>query len=271
MRTTTIPEKFDAIVPVSQKDFTKLPLVVEHLFKNAPVGTVYIVSPTPVYEEEAKLVSGYNAVFLDDQDVLPIDPNIFQPRTNWVYQQWIKLQILRGITNTDWFIVLDADLFVLRPLPFVANGKPGMFYARDKDKTIKGYGKFTYQMLGIDWNKFSLMNDIALYNKDVIKSMIRHVGGHEAFISRAAEICSPSCYPAEAQLYYAWVQQEYPDLYDVRTVTNELGGMYWGYEFNATEIKKALEKARENGVDTLSLHSWSSMVDSKPESGIYMM
>jgi hypothetical protein len=266
---TPIPEKFDAIIPVSQKDFTKLPFAVEQLFKNVPIDTVYIVSPTPVYEEEAAKASEYNVVFFDDQDILPIDANIFKPRTSWVYLQWIKLQTLQNITKSDWFITLDADLFVLKPLPFVVDGKPGVFYARDKDKIIGGYGNFTAKMLGFPWNEFSLMNDIALYNKDVIRAMIDHVGGHDAFIDRAAEICEQSCFPSDAQLHYAWIQKEYPDLYELRTVSNGWRGMYWSYEFSTEDVRKTIALGYSGGVDTFSLHSWGTQVGKQHSPGSY--
>ncbi len=259
-----LPEKFDAIIPISRKDFTKLPFAVDLLFEHVPIDTVFIVSPTPVDKEIAAQTAEHNVVFLDDQDILPVDPNRFQPRTGWVYLQWIKLQTLQNITNSDWFVTLDADLFVLKPLPFVVDGKPGVFYARDHEKTIGGYGCFTKEMLGFDWNEFSLMNDIALYNKDVIFTMIDHVGGHDAFIDKAAKICRQSCFPADAQLHYAWAQKMYPDLYDVRTVSNINKGLYWGYIFSPESIEKTIAVGRRKNVDTLSLHSWRKPIGKKP-------
>ncbi len=255
---TDLPDKFDVVIPAAKKDFTKLPFAVDLLYQNVPVKDVYIVSPEPVYKEEAAKLAEHDVIFLNDQDVLPIDLSIFQVRPAWVYAQLIKLQIMQNITETEWYLSVDGDLFALKPLPFVVHGKPGLFYARDKNKTILAYGKFTHRLLGFPWNKFSLMNDIALYNKAVIVAMIDHVGGHDAFISKTADICKASCLLADTQLYYSWAQREFPDLYDVRTVSNQCADMSGSYEYPPDKVEEAIANSISVGkVDTLSLHSWT--------------
>lgn len=263
IRLGDIPEKFDVVLPAAKKDFAKLPFAVGMLYEHVNAGTTYIVSPEPVYTKEADELAEYDVVFLNEQDVLPIDPGIFKPRTTWVYLQLLKLQILQNITTTSWYIAMDADLFIRKPLPFVVGGRPGLFYGRDRERKIATYGRFTEAMLGYPWNEFSLMNDIALYNNDIIRAMVEHVGGHDIFVDRVAEICESGSYPADAQLYYAWVQEQYPGLYDVRTVSNTCKGMYWDYEFSAEQVRKTIEL--EDASDTLSLHSWGKIVGKRSE------
>ena len=177
----------DAVIPVSRKDFIKLPFVIDALCRNQSIGTVYVISPEPIDGPASDILRGRHGITaLLDSDVLPFSKNIFRHRPGWVYQQFIKL--LQNVTDTDWYLSVDADLFVLKPLPFFANGKANLFYARDWQKIIAPYGRFTEGMLGIQWNEFSLMNDIALYNKDVVRSMTDYAGGYDNFVSRAASL-----------------------------------------------------------------------------------
>jgi hypothetical protein len=247
--------KVDAIMPVARKDFCKLFASAQLLIKNVGIDTLYIVSPEPVDKSIVDELSvNDNIVYLEDRHVLPFDASVFTHRSSWVYQQFIKL--LQDVTESDWYISVDADLFVLKPLPFFGGGKPSLFFARDYKKIVPAYGRFTSGLLGIEWNEFSLMNDIALYNKGIVRDMVGHVGGYEEFVNRSIEICGKRCFPAEAQLYYAWVVSRQINQYAVLHITNGWRGMYGSYRFSRNDIEKTIALGVASGVDTFSIHTW---------------
>lgn len=246
----------EAVIPVHKKDANKLPLVVDRLYQHTRnLVHVHVVTPDPSDIDPINGVTIYA-----DQDVFPFDTSKFQFRPNWVYQQFIKL--FSDLTNTTWFLSCDCDIFLNRALGFFSQAnQPRLFRARDPNQRLNGYRKFNEWAFG-DYPDvgFSVMNDIALYNRDAIDAMLYYLHTDRiGFADNAAEVIKRGIIPAEAEVYAAWYSKsmiDYKFRYEFIDITNKWFGVYSddGHVWESEEIDKILSE--HTIPDTVSIHSW---------------
>jgi len=240
--------KYDVVIPVIKKDFSKLPTVVSKVKSNMQAENIYIVSPTQV-DNADKIGDG--VIYLLDDDVIPEMAKEKLGGGPWLYQQFF-IKSFQEITHNKWYVAMDADLFVMHEFEI---DTPMLFYAIEPEIKIPRYGRFSKEMLGEDYYPYTVMNEFALYNKDILGEFIEYVGGMEAFIKSAAKVYSPSCFPAEAQLYLAWLSVAYPSLYLIEEIKYGWRGMYNSYVFSEKEILDTLGNHAED-YDLYTIHSW---------------
>ena len=241
----------DCIIPAAPKDYNKLPYVVEAIRAHVQVETIHIVSPSP---------TGYDwpdVVEHRDSQVLPFDRSELPYRPNWTYQQLIKL--FQDVTGQDWYLVLDADIVVNKPLPLWAeNGKPILYLGRDQNHGP--YFEFNRKILGFGKvYDHSFLSECTLYSKRLVADMLAYCGlTLDGFWHKLIEIVSVGCCPAESELYGSYVYHEHPNLYDIQRIKSRLGGKYGSHVWTDEEIRKQLQEARRKDPDThlISLHSW---------------
>jgi hypothetical protein len=107
---------FDIFIPCAQKDYNKLPYVMDAIRRNVDFGGVIHVSIP--FEVEKYQYS--DVVFHHDMDVLKIDKSLWSFRPSWMYQQCLKL--FQEVTS-DTFLVVDCDTIFNRPVSFYEGDK----------------------------------------------------------------------------------------------------------------------------------------------------
>ena len=212
---------------------------------------IYIVSPTQV-DNADKIGDG--VIYLLDDDVIPEMAKEKLGGGPWLYQQFF-IKSFQEITHNKWYVAMDADLFVMREFEISRDDTPMLFYAENPGVKIARYRRFSKEILGVDYYPYTVMNEFALYNKDILGEFIEYAGGMEAFIKSAAEIYSPKCFPAEAQFYLAWLSVAYPSLYLIEEIKYGWRGMYNSYVFSEKEILDTLGRYAED-YDLCTIHSW---------------
>ncbi len=243
--------KYDVVIPVIKKDFSKLPTMVAKVKSNMQAENIYIVSPTQVDNTDE---IGDGVTYYLDDDVIPEMAKEKLGGGPWLYQQFF-IKSFQEITHNEWYVAMDADLFVMREIEVSRDDTPLLFYAEDRTKIIERYGRFSKEILGVDYYPYTVMNEFALYNRDILSEFIEHVGGMEAFINTSAEIYSRTCFPAEAQLYLSWLSIARPSLYSIEEIKYCWRGMYNSHIFSEKDILDTLDKHGED-CDLYLIHSW---------------
>lgn len=248
-----LPEELDnleAVMPVAAKDLSKVPYATDLLLKNTPVNLVHVIT------DSAVVAGGTDGVvYHHERDVLPYGSDIFGLRQKWVYQQMIKLT--QSVTAGKWYVSVDADTFVIRPISLWDGRGPYLFYEVEPKKIVGAYGKFNEKTLGFNNYPFSVLNNVVLFNKSILEDMMKGMGADSPmqFAKIVKSAIGPGCYPAEAQLYLSWLLEMEPGLYGFRSPSVGWRGMYDGYVFNDSQIKGTIDMCRS---DILLLHSWET-------------
>jgi len=239
----------DAVVPAAPKDYSKIPYVVRGILDNVDVERAYVVSPTEIDFSHPRVECCLDA------DVLPYDRKELQYRPNWLYQQLIKL--FQDVTANDWYIVIDADIIVNKPLPlWTDEGKPILYLANDQfhgayfefNKQVFGFGKV---------HEHSFLSECTLYNKGLVRGMLRYAGLTLDGFWELMRVANHGCKPAESELYGSFVVREYPNIYEIRHIISWLGGKYQAQTWTADEIEDRIHAAPDNA-HLVSMHSWES-------------
>ena len=242
----------DAFIPAHPKDYIKLPYVVEALWRHTHVLDIHIVTPDP----DALPHNGLESVHIHaDSDVIDFDKNCIPYRPNWVYQQFLKL--FQDVTDSDWFLGMDADFFFNCDVDMFDGDHPIMILIRDQ--LLTEYFEFNQAMIGIGKvYPNSFLSDCTLYNKKLIAEMLATNSYTSlSFMEKASGIITNSCFIGDAELYGSWVYANYPDLYRFRKLSNSMNGKYSSGQYTASEIEELLAIHRGNpDTQTISVHSW---------------
>lgn len=255
----TKEDKIDAVIPAIPKDFSKLPYVLERLHKHMPVRATHIVTTNVdgALESIKDTPADIKVWVHPERNFFSFGPDTFSYRAGITFQALVKL--FQDVTLTEWYLVMDADFFIQKPLPIVVNDRPQLFYARDADKVIAQYQRFNELVFGYPRATKSMMNDFALYNKEIGQEICAMFGGLEGLVQKMKEVMGPGVWLAESDTYYAWLHHNHPDLYDLRHISNVCLGKYEGYVYPSQEIKDRLAEVDKNA-DSVSIHSWEMAV-----------
>lgn len=244
----------DAVIPAAPKDYNKIPHVLRSIDRYLPdVHTVHVITPDKM---KATYSGRLEVVSHADSEVLDFDRSRFAWRPNWVYQQFLKL--FQNVTESDWFIVLDADILFNRVISLFEFGRPIMLLGRDQmhppyfafNQKVIGYGKIY---------PYSFLSECTLYSKAMIREMLE-TSGYETvgeFLEWAAQIIGPDCCPAESELYGSYVFKKHPELYKVRHLRSSMQGRYGGHIWTEAEITALIdEMSKRDDVDIYTMHTW---------------
>lgn len=253
--------QFDIFIPCAEKDFYKLPFMVDAIKKNI-IGfkEIFICLPNiPIGFTYKNIIS--ETVWVVDSVVFPVNRSPWNHRPNWQYQMCLKL--FQQVTS-DWFLTIDSDTIINRPLKlWDDNGKPIWYYGWDQDN--KPYHDFNRKMIGVDKvAPFSFIGDMCFMNRDIINEIVIAAGcnDNKAFIDKAQKITTPDCYMAEGELYGSFCYVNHPDMYAWKKLkqapcegrTNKERDSFGKY--SKQEIKDRIEKYKSMDYDTFSIHSW---------------
>jgi hypothetical protein len=255
-KTTHTP--FETVVPVAPIDISKFPYLISSLVSYTDTLAIHVITPDPKQIDIPKPIRVPVFVHADDT-ILKIDRSRLKHRPNWVAQQFLKL--FQNVTMTNWYLVIDADLFFNRPVNFFINDEPVMMFGIDQYH--EPYFEFNQRMIGIDRVfPHSFLSECTLYSKYLIEDMLSTSGyeSHDEFIEKAIEIIDGSCYPAESELYGNYVTKAHPGAYLHRKLKASLGGKYCNQEWSKDEIEAQILKIKPQDVDIFTMHSWEGSV-----------
>lgn len=244
----------DLLIPCAPKDYAKLPYVLDSVDRYLPdIGAAHIVTPNLVSLEARYRFPLHMHL---DQDILDFDFTRFKFRPTWVYQQFLKL--FQTVTD-DWFLVMDADRFINKPLRLFDNDKPIMFL-RDRDECHYPYFEYSKIMLGIGkWYEHSFLSECTLYSRSLIEDMLlsADLTPHE-WLEKSVEIIDATCCIADAELYGSYTYINQRDLYQYRILRDHMLGKYAEQgEWTADEIAAYVsDMAARDDVDFFTAHSW---------------
>lgn len=123
----------DIIVLTSYNDCPKLRGTAKNLLDNVQADRIVVIGCRQVYDELKDLWSS-NIVFMDENDILPIEdvreyyrklvPNGGNS-PNWYYQQFLKFSYA-AYSHTDYYLTWDADTALVKKTDFFdsVSGKP---------------------------------------------------------------------------------------------------------------------------------------------------
>jgi len=245
--------KYDIFMAVAPKDLNKLPYVLDSIYRNVTgFDKVYICSPYRI--ENAR----YDIVSLLDEEVLDFDSSKFNYRPKWVYQQFLKM--FQDVTPNDYFMTIDADTIINKPMEMFQDDKPIWRVGWGQDNPP--YYEFNQKMLGFRRTRpHTFLADMNFFYKPFIKEMLDFVGlSKKGFLERTSEIVTDTCYPSEADLYGNFVFKSHADHYVLKGLKTHCQGKSSKYDqmiWTDQEIKARIHSMENVDVDTFSIHSWT--------------
>lgn len=246
----------ELVIPCAPKDEVKLTAVLASVEANLTgISAAHVITPNGV------TVEGHYSfpVYLHhDRDVVDFDPQRFKFRPTWIYQQFLKL--FQNVTATDWYLCLDADRFINRPLSLFEEETPILFLS-SRDQGYDFYFEYSKRMIGVGRvYGHSFLSECTLYHKALIREMLDRSGlNQQDFLARSADIIDATCCIGDAELYGNFVWSRYPDLYKPLILRDEIRGKYPEYhgEWTAYEIALYVEEMKcHDDIDIFSAHSW---------------
>jgi len=249
-------KRYQVVMPVHPKDHTKLPYIIERVFRFTEASAIHIMA----YDADGvrEIVKPDNRVHIHDEcNILP-EPRETFPDTRqgqgWYFQQFLEL--FQDVTDTDWYIGLNCDLLFNRPYPVFSGRKPIQVLSRDKNSQKEVYNPFNLAMFpGTQVSPWNYLSDGSLYNKKITRQM---AGGDVAgFMRRSAELIREGKTPGDANLYMHYVNNVYPSLYTVVELRNAMNGKYNGVAWTASEIEQLISQNLTS--DTISVHCWGNI------------
>ena len=246
--------EYDVFIPCHPKDSMKIQHVVESVQKHMKAHEIVLCSPDLATLNGNRLSK---VKIVHDRDVLPINPEKFAYRPNWVYQQFIKL--FQDVTECDYYITIDCDTIINRPVDmFTPEGKPIWYVGWEQHN--EPYYRFNKRILGLDKiYQGTFLADMNFFYRPVIKSLLSHFKDDKyTFIERAQEIIDDTCYPSEADLYGQFAEECFKGLYVKKRLKQWVRGKHIkeGPNWDGKEVRKNILSLRNEDYDVLTMHSW---------------
>lgn len=266
---------YEVVIPAAPKDYVKLNYLLSSLeYLNPQPKYVRIVCPhSKVYPTVPQLSwpRSLCGAIHDEVSVLPgLDPlaahNFRRPP--WIYQQFIKL--FQDITDTDNYLVVDADLIVNRPLDLLVDGKPKFFMGVDQNH--QPYFNMSQETFGFGREyPHSFISEIMMFNKGVCRrilaefflkyqlenSLVRmtYEEAVELLYLFVAKKACEQWIPADYEIYGNFVEKYFKNSYvKVPLKTNLKGKLQqnWSDE----ELQEYIINMKGKDYDTFTAHTW---------------
>lgn len=261
-----MPENFDIFLACAPKDYLKLSHVIKSIQDNIDgFHNLFICSPTDIPSNILERIEMMNYTYLDQNGLPGVARENWLFRPNWCFQQHLKLfQKMTG----RWYLTLDCDVIINRPLKFIEGGKP--VYYRGMDQYYRPYFTFMDNMMGLEKvSPRSCIADMNFINRDIIEDMLRRYGySIESFIKKSQSITNRDCHIGEPELYGNYCKKYFSDVYVEKDLIQApfIGrrqDTVEGTVYGENEIVAAIEANKGKPYDVFSLHSWLNEGDQK--------
>lgn len=246
-----LPE-YDVFIPCAEKDFSKLPYVVNSVHRYLKPKQVYVCVPDDVYDQVE--VKGFTLI--KDSDVL--DPSIKESitfRPNWTYQQFLKM--FQNVTSCDMFLTVDADTIFCRSVDlFDRHDIPIWYYGASQNH--RPYFALMEQEFSLKKELFHTgIGELGFFDKREVKRFLNHVNCKSGLelLERIAPKLTPTYHFSEFETYANFSRDNY--------IFKQLHQYSYGRSIDdpktvnwTGEEVQNLITALEGKTDTLHLHSW---------------
>ena len=191
MKQSCISLLFPCVIPTIKKDYQRMRLHYNRLFKFLPIDRIVFVGPEsllPLIENDKAndIFSNHSVEFINETSLLDIDSlrpvfnslittenNLKPTAINWYYQQFLKMSYAL-ICKSTYYLCWDSDTLPLRKIEMLCpNGKPYFDIKSEHNevyfKTIErlfGFGKIIEK---------SFVSELMLFKVDLMKEMISEI------------------------------------------------------------------------------------------------
>ena len=239
--------KYDLIIPSHPKDYVKLQFCLnsclEHL--NPSPENIYVITPDGL--------GGSVATGIKDEDAIQINKaTIKYRRSNWIYQQLVKL--FQDFTENDLYLCVDSDLIFNRSIDIFKDDKPN-FFVSDRDQHHEPYFNFMDLYFGLSRQvDHTFINDFMIFDKNICSEMIPDKDHLALAIN---ETMSDDCLLSEFETYGNYITKNHPNLYGSQLTKTKMYGRYSSEPWSGEEIKQIVDENRTEDVDLFTIHSWT--------------
>ena len=243
---------FDVLITVAEKDFNKLPFVLESIVRNIKgYIKIHLVSNT-IIPSEVIITDAYLHL---DGEVLGYDFSKIkmQNRIGWYRQQFIKL--FQEVT-CDNYIVIDADAYINHPI--LINEASPVFYL-GKEQYHKPYFECFNLICELDRiYPHSFISELMHFKRGVLQFLLTEMCmTKEQFIDKCVECINIVNHPSsfsEYEFYGNYVTKNWKDFYKYvnLNVFSQHKQRLWDIE----EVRDTITKYSNSNYDILTMHSW---------------
>lgn len=250
----------DVLIPSHQKDFLKLPYVVNSLsYIKDTVKDIFIVSPVDIPDIIKNKISRKVLYYKDSQMVDNFDRSKIKYRPNWIFQMILKLT--QDITRNHYLCV-DSDLIFNRPIRLYSDGKPTFLIGENQNH--EPYFNWMRMFAGLDRQvDYSFINEVMLFDRHILMDFFTKLGYKSLEDIRKGIIknISSDSYPSEFEFFGNLVKKHHPDRYNVAKVQTATIARHidqFGLDaFSEKDILQVKEYYKDKSVDWFTLHSWT--------------
>ena len=209
-------ENFDVLIVCHEKDFHKLPIVIQSIKQNIMgFDKIHIISNVDyTFEDERVIIH-------NEKNVLEIDLSKIKYRPNWIYQQLIKL--LQNVTR-QWYFVIDADTVITRKIHPIANGN-AKFYMNQNEQNFEPYFNFTKKLKVKKIINRTFISEVMMFNRDYIKELFSSNGlkTNDEIINFMYKNIKENSHLSEYELYGNFISKHHPNEYEIKEIKS------WGF------------------------------------------
>jgi len=245
---------YDIFIPVALKDEYKLPHLIESIYEYQTFNKIYIVSPDKINSFKDSKIN-----YFLDRDLLPnVKKENFSFRPGWMYQQMLKL--FQNVTEKDYYLVLDSDAVLLKPLTIFNENHPIWYYGWRQNHLP--YFLYLKKIFNISKSlNHTGIGDIGIFNKKIINSFLKYCNCKtpQEFISNIQSNMNLLFHFSEYETYSNFTKTYYPDLYQYSNIKQfNTGrdsniGQYWTDQ----EINSTIKEAKQTDANLLLMHTWN--------------
>ena len=177
--------KLDIIIPVKTSLVTlTVERTIPSILTNLLYNNIYVVTNKDnfssiqfyfgnkiKYIDEDKVCSGLTSNAISNYFKLK---NIDIKRSNWYFQQFLKLSISKLDFISESYLIWDADAVVLKPIKFIS--KEGKVYLNKTSEHHKPYFETMEKLIGIKKQvNYSFISEYMVFRKEIVLSILNKI------------------------------------------------------------------------------------------------
>jgi len=245
--------KYDIFIPSAPKDQKNLKLVIKQVYQNLDFNRIYVCSPNRI---KNKITDSKIKYILDD-DVFSYNKRKISFRPNWTYQQVLKMFF--DECESDYFLSLDCDSFILKSMDWFEEGKPIWRYGWDQNH--EPYFKFNKRFFNLDKTlPHTGIGDMGFFDKRLCKKFLEFCGASSKseFLDLFCDKIDASCQFSEFEAYANYVNEYHKGSYIFKQVkqANEGRRLDSGQFWKDGEIERLITNLKGSDIEVLQAHSW---------------
>lgn len=206
---------FDIVIPVGPNDYDIFRQSIEYTKKNVlGYRHIYIVSSEPFDVPGCITIS--DSVFPYTREYIGQKVGYIQ-RAGWYLQQIIKMTAGIHIEDIlDSYLVLDSDVFILKPTQFMKNGLPMFAYSGEHHLPYFQHMARLHPSLTRQQNKSGICHHM-IFNKGYLRELFALVESHTAtpfidsFLDRVRFRGPDKSGASEYEIYFNFMIKYHPD------------------------------------------------------------